>query len=98
MTNKMPPMSHAADLVREHLPVYLGDRFEISDVTAESFTHRDRELGYIIVQLKPGHPPVDARVLSQFDVDMHQKFIERGFFPPPAVELSAAETGENKTG
>ena len=98
MTNKLPSMSHAADLVREHLPSYLGDRFEISDVIAESFTHRDRELSYITVQLKPGHPPVDARVLSQFDVDMHQKFIERGFFPPPAVELGAAATVENETG
>ena len=90
-------MSHATDLVRERLPVYLGDEFEISDVTAESFTHRDRELGYVTVQLKPGHSPVDARVLSQFDVDMHQKFIDRGFFPPPAIEISAAETGEHKT-
>ena len=97
MTNKLPPMIHAANLVRVHLPSYLGDKFEISDVTAESFTHRDRELGYVTVQLKPGHPPVDARALSQFDVDMHQKFIERGFFPPPAVELSAAETDEPKT-
>ncbi len=98
MTDKLPPMSHAADLVREHLPVYLGDGFEISDVIAESFTHRDRELGYVTVQLKPGHPPVDARVLSQFDVDMHQKFIDRGFFPPPAVELNAAEPGEKQIG
>ena len=97
MTNKLPPMIHAADLVRAHLPDYLGNKFEISDVIAESFTHRDQELAYITVKLKPGHPPVDARVLSQFDVEMHQKFIERGFFPPPAVELNDEETCQNKT-
>ncbi len=98
MTDKLPPMSHAADLVREHLPDYLGDGFEISDVIAESFTHRDRELGYVTVQLSPGHPPVDARALSQFDVDMHREFIDRGFFPPPAVELSTAATDADQTG
>ena len=90
-------MSHAADLVREHLSGYLGDGFEISEVTGKSFTHRGRELGYVTVRLKPGHPPLDAKALSQFDVDMHQKFIERGFFPPPTVDLSAAETGEYMT-
>ena len=98
MTDKMPPLVQAADVVRAHLPVYLGEGFEVSEVTGESFVHRGRELGYVTVQLKPGHPPVDARTLSQLDVDLHQKFIERGFFPPPAVEISAAASSQNKIG
>ena len=88
MTASAPNLNHAKDLVSRELPRYLGPRFEIHHIVADTFHHDDEDLVHIFVYLKPGHPELDPHLLIRFDDEMHDKFVESGFPLPPAISYS----------
>ena len=91
MTANAPNLDRAKDLVSEELPSYLGPRFEIHHIVADTFHHDDEDLVHIFVYLKPGHPELDPHLLIRFDDEMHDRFGRKRL--PPAISYSdLAET------
>ena len=70
MTASAPDLNRAKDLISRELPRYLGPRFQIHHIVADTFHHDDEDLVHIFVYLKPGHPELDPHLLIRFDDEM----------------------------
>ena len=83
ITNRALQVTEA--IIRKELPGYLGEGFRISHIESTSMRRKKRDVNYMTVYLEPGHPPLDAAVIIDFDLRLHEKLIGQQIFDTPAV-------------
>ena len=75
----------AEQLIRDRFPGYFGENRRIDHMVSSYFERKGREINYITVYLTPDSPPLDQRVISEFNINLKEELTGRGLRDWPAI-------------
>ncbi len=86
MATKNDWRAEASDLIQVELQNRLRGDFDIINVEPDSFFFEGREIRFVTVTFKKGHPTVDVKRFDPIEFDIFNLLEERGFDPVPTID------------